>query len=57
MGSSLWLDSGLHYKRATVKLLAEEYYASVFRGDLGSENLNKALQECLNEQTGGLLKE
>jgi serpin B len=57
LASSLWLDSGLHYKRETVKLLAEEYYASVFRGDLGSEKLEKALQEWLNEQTGGLLKE
>ena len=43
LASSLWLDSGLHYKRETVKLLAEDYYASVFRGDLGSEKLNKAL--------------
>ena len=57
LASSLWLDNSFRYKKETVKLLAEEYYASVFRGDLGSEKLNKALQRWLNEQTGGLLKE
>ena len=57
LASSLWLDSDLRYKRETVKLLAEDYYASVFRGDLGSEKMNKALQRWLYEQTGGLLKE
>ena len=57
LASSLWLDSGLRYKKETVKLLAEEYYASVFRGDMSSEKLSKALQRWLNEQTGGLLKE
>ena len=57
MASSLWLDNDLPYKRETVDLLAREYYATVFRGDLGSEKLNKALQDWLNRETGGLLAE
>ena len=57
LASSLWLDEDLDYKRDTVSLLAEEYYASVFRGDLGSEKLNAALRNWLDAQTGGLLKE
>ena len=57
LASSLWLDADLDCKRDAVSLLAEEYYASVFRGALGSEKLNRALRSWLDAQTGGLLKE
>ena len=57
LGNSLWLDNTLNYKEETADLLAKAYYASVFRGDLGSDKMNTALQNWLNEQTGGLLKE
>lgn len=57
LGSSLWLEEGYEYNEDTAKLLAENYYASVFRGDLGSAEMNEALQSWLNEQTMGLLEE
>lgn len=57
LGSSLWLEEGYPVNEETANLLAEYYYASVFRGDLGSEEMNSALQGWLNEQTGGLLEE
>jgi serpin B len=57
LASSLWLDAGMKYDPSTVKTLAEEYYASVFRGDMGSAEYDKLLQDWLNEQTGGLLEE
>lgn len=57
LGNSLWLDGDLQYKEKTAKLLSDSYYASVFRGDLGSDEMNGALQNWLNEQTGGLLEE
>jgi len=57
LGSSLWLDDSMQFDEETVNTLAENYYASVFRGDLGTEETNKALQSWLNEQTGGLLQE
>ncbi len=57
LGSSLWLDEGINYDQDTVKLLAENYYASVFQGDLGTDEMNEALQSWLNEQTDGLLQE
>lgn len=57
LASSLWLDNDLSYKKETVDLLAKEYYATVFRGDLGSEKLNQALRDWLNAETGGLLAE
>lgn len=57
LGNSLWLDEAYSYNEETARLLAEKYYASVFRGDLGSEKMNQALQSWLSEQTGGLLDE
>jgi len=57
LGSSLWLEEGYGFDPATVAILAENYYASVFQGDLGSAEMDAALQSWLNEQTGGLLKE
>lgn len=57
LGNSLWLDEACSYNEETAQLLAEKYYASVFRGDLGSEEMNQALQSWLSEQTGGLLDE
>ena len=57
LASSLWLDEGLTYDRTTLDRLAEVYYASSFAGKMGSEGLNRALRNWVNEQTGGLLKE
>lgn len=56
LANSLWLDEAYTFHQQTANLLAESYYASSFRGDLGTEALNKALQAWLNDNTGGLLK-
>lgn len=57
LASSLWLQEDLSYNEDVAKLLAENYYASVFRGKLGTEEMDKALQSWLNEQTSNLLKD
>lgn len=57
LANSLWLDVAFPYKDEAVQTLADSYYASVFHGDLGTDEMNKLLQEWLNEQTGGLLEE
>lgn len=57
LANSLWLDRELEYKEETLQTLVRDYYASVFQGDLGSEEMNRALGEWLNDQTGGLLEE
>lgn len=57
LANSLWLDNGLTYNTDTANRLATEHYASVFQGDLGSEEANQLLRDWLNEQTDGLLKE
>lgn len=56
LANSLWLNEGSSFRQETVDLLAENYYASVYRGEMGSDGLNQALQDWLDEQTGGLLK-
>lgn len=57
LASSLWLDQGVNYNQDTLNILAQELYASSYRGEMGSEQFDKALQSWLNEQTGGLLQE
>lgn len=57
LANSLWLEDGYPVNEQTVQLVADEYYASVFRSDLGSEEANEALRDWLNEQTGGLLSQ
>lgn len=57
LGSSLWLQKNYGFDESTADLLAENYFASVFQGDLGTPELNEALQAWLNEQTGGLLQD
>ena len=57
LASSLWLDDDLPYNKETLDRLAENYFASSYQGNMGSEAMNRALRAWLNEQTGGKLKE
>ncbi len=55
LSNSLWLDKELSYHEDTVKTLADTYFASSFRGEMGSEGYNKALRTWIKEATDGLL--
>lgn len=57
LANSVWLDEGLSYNQDALNTLADVYYASSYQGEMGSDALNQALQDWLNEQTGGLLEE
>ncbi len=57
LGSSLWLRNDMEYKKPVLETLANTYYASSYRGEMGSEKMNQVFQTWLNEQTGGLLEE
>lgn len=57
LGNSLWLDDFYSFHQNTVDTLANNYYASVLHGDLGSQAMNTQLQTWINAHTGGLLKE
>lgn len=57
MASSVWLNEDVSFVQETMDSLAENYYASSYKGTMGSPEFNAALQDWLNEQTGGLLKD
>lgn len=55
LANSLWLNGAMDYDQAAMDRLAEHYYASSFRGEMGSEAYDQALRDWVSEQTGGLL--
>lgn len=55
LGSALFLDDDLDFRQDTLDVLARDYYASSFRGQMGSEAMNEAFRSWLNENTGNLL--
>lgn len=57
LASSLWLNENITFHQSTMDRLAKNYYASSYRGKMGSEEFNSVLQTWLNEQTGGMLEE
>ena len=57
LASSLWMDEELDYNSETVQALADNYYASSYKGEMGSDSMNTALRSWINEQTGGLLEQ
>lgn len=57
LSNSLWLDDSYGYVPETVETLARHYYASVFCGDLGTQEMDEALRHWLDQQTDGLLKD
>lgn len=57
LGSSLWLDEAYSFHQDAVDRLANKYYASSFRGDLGTAAMDQQMQTWLNANTGGLLQE
>jgi len=56
LANSLWLDQDITFRQDTLDLLAREFYASSYQGEMGSAQFNKAFQGWLKQQTGGLLK-
>ncbi len=57
LASSLWMREDMAYVEETMDRLKETYYASSYQGVMGSAEYDEMLQDWLNEQTGGLLKE
>ena len=57
LAASLWLNDRIGYVQETMDILAQDYYASSFRGTMGSPEYDQALRNWLNEQTGDLLKD
>ena len=55
--NSIWLRDGYSYNDETLKKLGEDYYASAFSGEMGSDAYNNMLRDWLNAHTGNLLTE
>ncbi len=56
LASSLWLNEDVTFKETAIQNLVDHYYASVFQGEMGSEELNRTLHTWMNEETGGMLE-
>ncbi len=55
LANSLWLNENVAVEQGPLDRLAKQYYASSFAGQPGTEGFDRALQEWLSQQTGGLL--
>lgn len=53
--NSLWLSADLQYKQSAMDDLAYYYYASVYKGEMGSARMNRAIGKWLDQNTGGML--
>ena len=56
LANSLWLDDATDYNQDVMDAISHHYYASVYRGELGSEKTNRAIGAWLSNETGGFLK-
>ena len=56
LANSLWIDNDLSYSQEKMDILAHDYYASVYQGNLGSDRTNRAITNWMRNKTGGLLK-
>lgn len=54
--NSLWLNEDLDFNRRTLDLLSETYYASSYRGKMGTRGFDRALREWVDQNTNGRLK-
>lgn len=56
LGSSLWLNENVRFNQSTLNTLAEHYFASTYRGKMGSSEFDDCFHDWLNQQTGGMLE-
>lgn len=57
LANSVWLSEDISFNSDTLSRLAKDHYASAFTGKFGTEKMNSAIRDWLNEQTGGFLKD
>ncbi len=56
LGNSMWFDDSFIPRTATTDILAENYYASSFWGNMGDSEYDALMRSWVNEQTKRLLK-
>ncbi|MDE6580391.1 MAG: hypothetical protein K2K41_07650 [Ruminiclostridium sp.] len=55
LANSVWLNEDVNIRQQTVDVLAENYYASSYSGDVASRKMTNAVREWLDRQTNGFL--
>lgn len=56
LANSVWMNEDVSFREGAIQNLAEYYFASIYQGEMGNSEYNQELQQWLNDQTGGLLK-
>lgn len=57
LASSLWLNEDVSFHQSAIKSLTENYFASVYQGNMGDAAMSQALRDWLNAQTKNKLEE
>jgi len=57
LGAAMWLDDTVPARPDLAKVIAENYFASTYRGDTGTDLFDSSVKAWLNDQTRGLLSE
>ena len=57
LANSVWIDTLCGFDPDAMDALAHDFYASVYRADLGTEETNTDIRNWVNENTGGFLQE
>lgn len=56
LAASVWLNDSAAYNQELLNTLAEEYFVSTFSGKPGTEAMDSALREWIDQNTSDLLK-
>lgn len=57
LANSIWLSDDIKFSEDTLGSLADNYYASAYSGKFGTDTMNQAIKDWLNEQTDGFLED
>mgnify|MGYP002544814268 CR=1 FL=1 len=52
LANSIWLRDGYNYNSETLQTLGEDFYASAFSGEMGSDAYNNILRDWINDRAG-----
>jgi serine protease inhibitor len=57
VANSIWLDQAKPYNQECLDALCQKHKASSYIGTMGTDEMDKALQDWLNKHTGNMLEE
>lgn len=57
LADSVWLRDDIPYDKDVLKILADNYYTSVYQGKMGTKSMDQEVQKWVNRMTGNLLEE